>query len=100
MLVYFEFPIPNYLYGLIFQAKAFKLVDDYPHSDAFDLVDFHEAKYISFIFPENNPFSRYTDKMTPLFDGCPCYACQNYTRAYLHHLTNTKEMLGMILLTM
>ncbi|PAV78340.1 hypothetical protein WR25_24771 isoform B [Diploscapter pachys] len=67
------------------EAKAFKLVDDYPHSDAFDLVDFHEAKY--------------TDKMTPLFDGCPCYACQNYTRAYLHHLTNTKEMLGMILLT-
>ena len=100
VLIYFEFLIQNYLYSFIFQAKAFKLVDDYPHSDAFDLVDFHEAKYISFIFPENNSSSRYTDKMTPLFDDCPCYACQNYTRAYLHHLTNTKEMLGMILLTM
>lgn len=32
--------------------------------------------------------------------GCGCHACRNgYTRAYLHHLRNTHEMLADILLT-
>lgn len=26
--------------------------------------------------------------------ACDCYACQNYSRAYLYHLTKTKEYLG------
>jgi queuine tRNA-ribosyltransferase len=25
---------------------------------------------------------------------CPCYTCRNYTRAYLHHLDRTNEILG------
>ncbi len=29
---------------------------------------------------------------------CPCPTCQKYTRAYLHHLTKTKEALGWILM--
>ena len=31
----------------------------------------------------------------PLGDDCRCPTCQRYTRAYLHHLFRTKEMLGM-----
>jgi queuine tRNA-ribosyltransferase len=31
--------------------------------------------------------------------GCPCYACVHFSRAYLHHLFATEEMLGPILLT-
>jgi queuine tRNA-ribosyltransferase len=27
-------------------------------------------------------------------EGCECYTCQNYTRAYLSHLFRAKEMLG------
>ena len=35
-----------------------------------------------------------------LVRGCACHACRNgYTRAYLHHLRNTHEMLADILLT-
>lgn len=30
----------------------------------------------------------------PLDPHCECYTCQNYSRAYLHHLDKTKEMLG------
>ena len=34
-----------------------------------------------------------------LLQGCRCQACHNeYTRAYLHHLRNTHEMLSDILL--
>ncbi len=30
----------------------------------------------------------------PILQGCACYTCQNYSRAYLHHLFKAKEMLG------
>ena len=30
----------------------------------------------------------------PLDDTCGCYACRNFTRAYLHHLHRTREILG------
>jgi len=30
----------------------------------------------------------------PLDDTCGCYACKNFTRAYLHHLQRTNEILG------
>lgn len=36
--------------------------------------------------------------LTPLKDGCKCYACTKHTRAYIHHLLNAKEMLGWNLL--
>ncbi len=30
----------------------------------------------------------------PIDDECDCYTCTNYTRAYLHHLFKTREMIG------
>lgn len=30
----------------------------------------------------------------PLDENCDCYTCQNFSRAYLHHLDKCKEMLG------
>jgi queuine tRNA-ribosyltransferase accessory subunit len=36
--------------------------------------------------------------VTPLQDGCSCYTCTNHHRAFVHHLLNTKEMLGWTLL--
>jgi queuine tRNA-ribosyltransferase len=30
----------------------------------------------------------------PIDEGCACYTCQNYSRAYLKHLDRCKEMLG------
>lgn len=35
----------------------------------------------------------------PLEDGCDCYTCTHYTRAYLHHLFKAKEMLSATLAT-
>eukprot|EP01122_Echinamoeba_exundans_P010391 TRINITY_DN3886_c0_g1_i2.p1 TRINITY_DN3886_c0_g1~~TRINITY_DN3886_c0_g1_i2.p1 ORF type:complete len:398 (+),score=30.99 TRINITY_DN3886_c0_g1_i2:131-1195(+) len=34
----------------------------------------------------------------PLVEACGCYTCQHHTRAYIHHLLNTHEMLAGILL--
>ena len=38
--------------------------------------------------------SIYTEDLAPLDPNCTCYTCQNYTRAYLHHLQRCKEILG------
>jgi len=38
------------------------------------------------------------DKM-PLDLECSCHTCQNFSRAYLHHLFRGKEILGLMLLT-
>lgn len=38
--------------------------------------------------------ARYKTDTGPLDDQCDCYTCQNYSRAYLHHLDKCKEMLG------
>jgi len=35
----------------------------------------------------------------PLLQGCQCDACANHSRAYVHHLLNTEEMLGDVLLS-
>jgi len=35
----------------------------------------------------------------PILKGCGCYSCTHHSRAYLHHLFMTKEMLGAVLLS-
>jgi queuine tRNA-ribosyltransferase len=43
--------------------------------------------------------ARHSDDPRPLDENCPCPACQNYSRAYLHHLIKSREILGSMLLT-
>ena len=38
--------------------------------------------------------ARYKDDKKPLDESCSCYACRNFSRAYLHHLHRTGEILG------
>ena len=38
--------------------------------------------------------ARYKDEDRPLDDSCACYACRNFSRAYLHHLHRCGEILG------
>uniref|UniRef100_A0A182MR31 Queuine tRNA-ribosyltransferase accessory subunit 2 n=1 Tax=Anopheles culicifacies TaxID=139723 RepID=A0A182MR31_9DIPT len=44
--------------------------------------------------------SQWAEDFGPLLAGCRCYTCQKHSRAYVHHLFNTREMLGPILLMM
>lgn len=43
---------------------------------------------------------RYQDDFGPLLEGCTCYCCQRHTRAYVHHLLVTNELLAGVLLMM
>ena len=49
--------------------------------------------------PVNLKNARHADDPRPLEEGCPCPACTDYGRAYLHHLVKAGEILAMMLLT-
>ncbi len=43
--------------------------------------------------------ARHRDDPRPLSESCACPACSSYSRAYLHHLIRSDEILGAMLLT-
>ena len=43
--------------------------------------------------------ARHADDPRPLDENCSCPACQNYSRAYLHHVFRSNEMISGMLLT-
>lgn len=38
--------------------------------------------------------AQYKKDLRPIDEECDCYACQNYSRAYIRHLISVQEMLG------
>ncbi len=49
--------------------------------------------------PVNLRNARHAEDAAPLDERCPCDACTHYSRAYLHHLHKSGEILGAMLLT-
>jgi queuine tRNA-ribosyltransferase len=43
--------------------------------------------------------ARYKADFSPLIEGCECYTCQHYTRAYIHHLFRAGERLAATLMS-
>ena len=43
--------------------------------------------------------ARHADDPRPLDEACSCPACSNYSRAYLHHVFRSQEMISGMLLT-
>jgi queuine tRNA-ribosyltransferase len=43
--------------------------------------------------------ARFARDRGPLQEGCPCSACTRFSRAYLRHLVNQDELLGILLLS-
>jgi len=43
--------------------------------------------------------AKYADDAAPLDEKCRCPACKDYSRAYLHHLVKSNEILGSVLMT-
>ena len=42
----------------------------------------------------------YREDFTPLDEECDCYACKNYTKAYLRHMINVGEMMGGMMISL
>ncbi|WP_243030792.1 tRNA guanosine(34) transglycosylase Tgt [Thermus altitudinis] len=72
--------------------------------DLFDSVyPTRTGRFGSALLPEgriNLKNARYLEDPRPLEEGCDCYACQNFSRAYIAHLVRSGEMLAGILLSL
>ncbi|SDU78494.1 tRNA guanosine(34) transglycosylase Tgt [Arcanobacterium phocae] len=64
--------------------------------DTFDCVNPSRVARNAAIYSPDGRFNvnraRHRRDFTPLVDGCECYTCTHYTKAYLHHLFKAKEM--------
>lgn len=53
------------------------------------------------MFELNLRESKYSDQFVPLLSDCDCYTCsKKFTRAYIHHLLSTRELLSSVLLSL
>jgi queuine tRNA-ribosyltransferase len=43
--------------------------------------------------------AKFREDFTPMDETCPCYACQNFSRAYISHLVRSQEILAYTLLS-
>ncbi|MDR2428752.1 MAG: tRNA guanosine(34) transglycosylase Tgt, partial [Candidatus Margulisbacteria bacterium] len=71
--------------------------------DMFDAVlPTRLARHNTFFAPdglESILNARYAADLAPLVETCDCYACRNFSRAYIRHLAQAREILAIILLT-
>ena len=71
--------------------------------DMFDCVLPTRSGRTAQAFTRNGPVNlrnaRHADDPAPLDPACSCPACVGYSRAYLHHLCRSSEILGSMLLT-
>ncbi|HEY2785960.1 MAG TPA: tRNA guanosine(34) transglycosylase Tgt [Fimbriiglobus sp.] len=66
--------------------------------DLFDCVMPTRNGRNALVFTDEGPVrlrnAKHRRDPAPLMSGCGCYACANFSRAYLHHLFQAGEMLG------
>lgn len=92
---------PRYLMGVGTPEDLIKSV--YRGVDMFDCVMPTRAGRNGLAFTRNGKINirnaRYATDETALDPYCPCPACSNYSRAYLHHTVKAKEIIASILMT-
>ena len=72
-------------------------------ADTFDCVSPSRVARNAAVYSATGRFNitgaRYRRDFTPIDAECDCYTCAHYTRAYLHHLFKSKEILAATLST-
>ncbi|MCM8769452.1 MAG: tRNA guanosine(34) transglycosylase Tgt [Candidatus Omnitrophica bacterium] len=92
---------PRYFMGLGYPWQILAMVSS--GVDIFDCaLPTHIARNGSAITSQgkiNIKAGRYRSQFQPLDPNCECFVCRRYTRAYLRHLFNRKEILGLRLVS-
>ncbi|HEY9509536.1 MAG TPA: tRNA guanosine(34) transglycosylase Tgt [Verrucomicrobiae bacterium] len=92
---------PRYAMGLGTPAQMVELVAR--GVDMFDCVLPTRVARNGTAFTHNGTISikggAYKSDFKPIEENCECYACRNFTRAYLRHLLNVNEILGLRMLS-
>ncbi len=92
---------PRHLLGISEPDDFFAAVE--MGADTFDCVNPSRVARNAAIYTADGRYNvntaRHRRSFIPLEEGCDCYTCTHYTRAYLHHLFKAKEMLASTLAT-
>jgi queuine tRNA-ribosyltransferase len=92
---------PRYLMGVGMPPQILEMVAR--GVDMFDCVLPTRVARNGTIFTWHGTYAiknaQYREDFGPLEEGCECYACRNFTRAYIRHLFRTSEILGLRLMT-
>ena len=88
---------PRYLMGVGRPENLLEAIER--GIDMFDCVMPTRNARNAYLFTYNGILSirnaRYKDDFAPVDDTCECYACKNYSRAYIRHLFIAKEILAL-----
>ncbi|RJN31424.1 tRNA guanosine(34) transglycosylase Tgt [Nesterenkonia natronophila] len=92
---------PRHLLGISEPEDFFTAIEN--GADTFDCVQPSRVARTGRVYtPDgyfNIPQAKYKKDFSPIQEGCGCYTCQHYSKAYLHHLFKAKEMLYSTLCT-
>ena len=94
---------PRYLMGV---GTPRQIVEDVARGvDMFDCVlptrlGRHGGAFVGFGDTLPVKAGRYARDFSPIDENCGCYACRHFSRAYIRHLMNVGEILGVRLLTL
>jgi len=92
---------PRHLLGIGQEDDVFTAVEN--GADTFDCVAPSRNARNGTVFHPTRRFhvtnGRYRRDFNPIDEGCDCYTCLNYTRAYIHHLFRAREMVACTLAT-
>ncbi|WP_407645808.1 tRNA guanosine(34) transglycosylase Tgt [Galactobacter caseinivorans] len=92
---------PRHLLGISEPDDLFWAIEN--GADTFDCVSPTRVARNSAFYTDHGRFNlsgrRYKTDFTPLQEGCDCYSCLNYTRAYIHHLFKADELLSHTLIS-
>ncbi len=92
---------PRHMLGLSEPDDFFAAIE--MGGDTFDCVNPSRVARNGAIYTADGRYNvntaRHKRSFVPLEEGCDCYTCRHYTRAYVHHLFKGKEMLASTLAT-
>jgi queuine tRNA-ribosyltransferase len=93
---------PRYLMGVGTPENLLECIER--GVDMFDCVLPTRNGRNGMVFSKNGALTitnaQYKSDFTPIDESCGCYACRNVSRAYIRHLFQVKEILGLHLTTM
>lgn len=92
---------PRHLLGISEPDDLFAAIE--AGADTFDCVSPSRVARNAAVYTPGGRFNitgaRYRRDFTPIDSECDCYTCAHYTRAYIHHLFKSKEILSATLCT-
>ncbi len=92
---------PRHMLGISEPDDIFDCIEN--GADTFDCVSPARVGRNGALYTPNGRINitnaQFKQDFTPFDETCDCYTCQNYTKAYLHHLFRTGELLSNALAT-